>query len=128
DCRYVHKEGRVVTLWWTGVWSEPEQQHFFIGRDITSLRATEQRLRERTDALMRSNRQLSAVLKASPVAIFMLDRNGIVLLWNESAERIFGYSEDEALGRLPPYLAEDNMAEFQENVARAATDAAVTGF
>src|SRR5882672_646317 len=74
DCRYVHKEGRVVTLWWTGVWSEPEQQHFFIGRDITSLRATEQRLREQTDALMRSNRQLSAVLKASPVAIFMLDR------------------------------------------------------
>lgn len=35
DCRYVHKDGRVVTLAWTGVWSEPEQQHFFIGRDMT---------------------------------------------------------------------------------------------
>src|SRR6266852_5732140 len=63
ECRYVHKEGRVVALWWTGVWSEPEQQHFFIGRDIAALKATEQRLRERTDALMRTNRQLSAVLK-----------------------------------------------------------------
>src|SRR5712691_8945020 len=46
DCRYVHKEGRVVTLEWTGVWSEAEQQHFFIGRDITDRKVTEQRLRE----------------------------------------------------------------------------------
>src|SRR6266699_4354393 len=107
ECRYVHKEGRIVALWWTGVWSEPEQQHFFIGRDITALKATEQRLREQTDALVRTNRQLSAVLKASPVAIFMLDPVGSVLLWDESAERIFGYGEKEALGRLPPYLVED---------------------
>jgi PAS domain S-box-containing protein len=35
DCRYVHKDGQTVTLAWTGVWSEPEQQHFFIGRDMT---------------------------------------------------------------------------------------------
>src|SRR5262249_30076892 len=35
DCRYVHKDGRVVPLAWTGVWSEPDQQHFFIGRDMT---------------------------------------------------------------------------------------------
>ncbi len=128
DCRYVHKEGRIVTLWWTGVWSEPEQQHFFIGRDITTLRATEQRLREQTDALVRTNRQLSAVLKASPVAIFMLDPDGSVLLWDESAERIFGYGEKEALGRLPPYLVEDHMAEFRGNIAQAAEDSAATGF
>ncbi len=128
DCRYVHKEGRVVILWWTGVWSEPEQQYFFIGRDVSALKATEQRLREQTDALVHTNRQLSAVLKASPVAIFMLDRNGSVMLWHESAERIFGYSEEEAIGRLPPYLIEDHMAEFRANVAHAVEDAAATGF
>jgi PAS domain S-box-containing protein len=128
DCRYVHKEGRVVTLWWTGVWSEPEQQHFFIGRDITALKATEQRLRERTDALVRTNRQLNAVLKASPVAIFMLDPDGRVVLWTESAERVFGYTEEEALGRFPPYLVEDHMADFRANIiARAADDASATG-
>src|SRR5438552_12038745 len=70
ECRYVHKEGRIVALWWTGVWSEPEQQHFFIGRDITALKATEQRLRERSDELARTNRQLNAILEASPIAIF----------------------------------------------------------
>lgn len=35
ECRYVHKDGHIVTLNWTGVWSEPEQRHFFIGRDAT---------------------------------------------------------------------------------------------
>src|SRR5229473_4524929 len=46
ECRYVHKEGGVVPLWWTGVWSEPEQQHFFIGRDITERKKLEGHLRQ----------------------------------------------------------------------------------
>jgi PAS domain S-box-containing protein len=45
ECAYVHRDGRVVPLAWTGVWSEAEQQHFFIGRDITDRKETEERLR-----------------------------------------------------------------------------------
>jgi diguanylate cyclase (GGDEF)-like protein/PAS domain S-box-containing protein len=45
ESRYVHKDGRVVTLAWTGVWSEPEQRHFFIGRDMTEAKKTEEKLR-----------------------------------------------------------------------------------
>jgi len=45
DCRYVHKDRRVVPLSWTGVWSEADQQHFFIGRDMTERVAVEERLR-----------------------------------------------------------------------------------
>ncbi len=44
DCRYVHKDGHIVMLAWTGVWSEPEQQHFFIGRDMTERIKLEQQL------------------------------------------------------------------------------------
>jgi PAS domain S-box-containing protein len=46
DCRYVHRDGRVVALSWTGVWSEPEQRHFFIGRDMTERIKLEQQLRQ----------------------------------------------------------------------------------
>jgi PAS domain S-box-containing protein len=42
ETRYVHKDGRLVTLAWSGVWSAPEHRHFFIGRDVT-----EQKLNER---------------------------------------------------------------------------------
>jgi diguanylate cyclase (GGDEF)-like protein/PAS domain S-box-containing protein len=45
NTRYLHKGGRVVMLAWTGVWSEPEQRHFFIGRDMTEAKVAEERLR-----------------------------------------------------------------------------------
>ncbi|MEQ8394559.1 ATP-binding protein [Thalassobaculum sp.] len=45
DCRYLHKNGSAVPLSWTGVWSEPEQQHFYIGRDMTEREAAEARVR-----------------------------------------------------------------------------------
>jgi PAS domain S-box-containing protein len=45
ECRYVHRDGRVIPLTWTGVWSGAEEQHFFIGRDMTERIAAEDRLR-----------------------------------------------------------------------------------
>ena len=45
DCRYLHKDGHIVPLSWTGVWSEPERQHYFIGRDMTERVAAEERQR-----------------------------------------------------------------------------------
>jgi len=53
QCRYVHRDGHVVPLSWMGVWSEPEQEHFFIGRDMSDHAAVEQRLRQaqRMDAV-----------------------------------------------------------------------------
>jgi diguanylate cyclase (GGDEF)-like protein/PAS domain S-box-containing protein len=45
ETRYRHKAGRSVTLAWTGVWSEPEQRHFFIGRDMTEAKKAEEKLR-----------------------------------------------------------------------------------
>jgi PAS domain S-box-containing protein len=45
ETRYVHKDGRVVPLSWTGVWAEAEHQYIFIGRDMTERLAAEERLR-----------------------------------------------------------------------------------
>ena len=44
QCRYLHKNGQVVPLAWSGVWSEPEQRHFFFGRDMTEQKAAEEKL------------------------------------------------------------------------------------
>ncbi len=46
ETRYLHKDGRVLTLAWTGVWSEAERQHFFIGRDMTERIRLEAQLRQ----------------------------------------------------------------------------------
>jgi hypothetical protein len=39
----VHKDGRIVTLAWSNVWSEPLQRHFFIGRDMTEAKKARRR-------------------------------------------------------------------------------------
>jgi predicted signal transduction protein with EAL and GGDEF domain len=44
--RGMHKGGRIVPLAWSGVWSEPEQRHFFFGRDMTERKAAEEQLRQ----------------------------------------------------------------------------------
>jgi PAS domain S-box-containing protein len=45
-CRHVHKDGRPVALDWMAVWSEPDREHYFIGRDMTDYDHTEQQLRQ----------------------------------------------------------------------------------
>src|SRR5581483_8152865 len=59
--------------------------------DITGQNAAAAALRE-------SEARKSAILNASLDAIVSLDQKGFVREWNGAAERIFGYSREEALG------------------------------
>ena len=44
-CRYYHKDGHLVSLLWSGVWSERDRHYYFIGRDMTDYDRTEEQLR-----------------------------------------------------------------------------------
>lgn len=114
ESRYVHKDGRVVMLTWTGVWSESEQLHFFIGRD-----ATEQK--RLATAERASKEMLAAVIDASPVAIICLAVDRTVTVWSRAAETIFGYKAEEVLGRPYPLVPQgsDSEAEYDNLFARA---------
>jgi len=46
ECRYLHRDGHPVPLAWTGIWSEPDGQYFFIGRDMAERVALESQLRQ----------------------------------------------------------------------------------
>jgi PAS domain S-box-containing protein len=59
--------------------------------------------RKRTEiALRRTNETLQALITASPRAIFMLDLEGHVKIWNPAAEQIFGWTEAEVIDRPNP--------------------------
>jgi PAS domain S-box-containing protein len=46
ECRYVHRDGHAVPLAWTGIWSEPDRQYFFTGRDMSERIMLEGQLRQ----------------------------------------------------------------------------------
>jgi two-component system cell cycle sensor histidine kinase/response regulator CckA len=53
------------------------------------------------------------------MAIYVLDHDGRVIVWNPGAERIFGWSEDEALGQPLQTVPEGDRAGFQQLLERS---------
>jgi len=106
QCRYRHKDGRIVPLAWTGIWSQPEQRHYFIGRDMTLRLEMEQQLREAKD-------MFAAIIDASPFAIICLDPDRMVMLWNRAAEAVFGYAAGETVGQPYKLVPSGGEAEFE---------------
>jgi len=59
-----------------------------------------------------ASRILATLIEASPLAIVTFDPEGVVTMWNPAAERIFGWSENEALGGRLPFVPAEKQAEF----------------
>ena len=82
-----------------------------IVRDITD--------RETMIATLRhANQTLDAVVQSSPVAILALDASRRVIVWNRNAERIFGLSATDVVGRPFLPLIEVTGTELGEMVRR----------
>ena len=71
------------------------------------------------EALRHANETLRAVIQTSPVAIYTLDLDGKIRTWNAAAERIFGWSEAEVLGRpFPAFTSGPETADALQALLR----------
>jgi PAS domain S-box-containing protein len=92
DSRFIHKDGRAVTLSWMATWSEPVQRHFFIGRDMTESRLAQETLHE-SEQLARN------IIETALDAFVQTNEAGTIINWNSQAEKIFGWPRDDILGK-----------------------------
>ncbi|WP_103956980.1 ATP-binding protein [Nonomuraea solani] len=67
-----------------------------------------------------------AVLAGAPNAVVALDRDQTVLVWNEAAERMFGWTAEEMLGRRAPIVPAELGAEHNAVLERVRTGAPVS--
>jgi len=63
------------------------------------------------------NQTLEALIQACPLSITVFSADdGTVKMWNPAAERIFGWSESEAVGQFVPSIPPDKREEFMANL------------
>jgi PAS domain S-box-containing protein len=90
----VHFESYVSAL---GIWIENHMYPSSNGlslffRDITEKKKSEESLRQSEEL-----RQL--IMNSSLDAIICIDKNGIITGWNQQAEKVFGWKEEEMIGK-----------------------------
>ena len=76
--------------------------------------------RQSDENLRKADELVKAVVQASPEAITALDSEGLVRMWNPGAERLFGWSAEEVLGRPLPYIPPEEREKHKSLVARTA--------
>src|SRR5690348_10373535 len=54
---------------------------------------------------------LEILFASSPLPIIAFNREGRITLWNAAAERVFGWTENEVLGRPLPFIPPEKAAE-----------------
>ena len=74
--------------------------------------------------VQRQRRYYEALIQSSPVAVALLNPEGVVTSWNPTAERLFGYTAEDAVGRNIDDLvaaSEEFRAEAEEYTRRGMT-------
>ncbi|MCT7952338.1 PAS domain-containing protein [Ancylothrix sp. C2] len=76
-------------------------------RDITRRKQAEAGLKE-------TSHILQALIKVSPFPIIGITREALVMVWNDAAEKVFGWSETELLGNALPGVPEEEKESFND--------------
>ena len=79
---------------------------------------------DRTEVLEDSEAQTRAIIESAPNAFTTVDEDGVIMEWNREAERTFGYTAEEVVGRQVVdviILPEDREGHFQRLRAAFAT-------
>lgn len=77
----------------------PIEVHDEIGLLVENFNEMNRSLRHYSDELKLSEKKFRTISSSAQDAIIMCDRGGIITYWNESAGKIFGYDEQEIIGK-----------------------------
>ena len=106
------KDGTIVNVSLT-VSPIPDAKGAIIGASKVARNVTEQK------KVSELQERLAAIVESSDDAIVSKDLNGIIRSWNRGAERLFGYTADEIVGKhISTLAAPDRLDEFPKILER----------
>jgi PAS domain S-box-containing protein len=71
--------------------------------------------------------QYGAILAGSPLAVVSIDAAGDVTSWNRAAERLFGWTQADAIGKPLPIVPNQRRLEFRAMLKRVMAGATLNG-
>jgi PAS domain S-box-containing protein len=77
--------------------------------------------------LFETKSKLELILENSPLAIAGLNLEGQITSWNRAAERLFGWTADEAIGHLCKTIPPEGRQEYLRVIRRVMLDGTVLG-
>lgn len=109
--RYRHSDGRYLSLEWTARAVPQEGLIYAVARDVTDRMAAA----ESRALLEQEHSRLASIVDDADDAIVSKDLRGTVQTWNKAAERLYGYTAAEMLGRsIARLIPLDRMHEEEE--------------
>jgi two-component system cell cycle sensor histidine kinase/response regulator CckA len=87
-------------------------------RDATSRRMAEDARVASELELRVTSERLRVWMSDAPLAIYVLDEDANVLLWNLAAEKMFQWTAGEVIGHPLPFVPEEERAGFDANLAK----------
>lgn len=118
ELRVIHRDGRCLCLETvaTNLLDNPA-----VGGIVVNLRdVTEQKRTHESEA------RLAAIVESSDDAVISADLDGKIISWNPGAERLYGYTQAEALGKSPSFTTAPGESIEMDAIIRDATTAGVT--
>jgi PAS domain S-box-containing protein len=113
--RYRHADGSYRWLNWTATPSVEEDLIYAVARDVTG---------ERLEREART--QLAAIVESTDDAVIGETLDGVITSWNPAAERIFGFSAEETIGRTVALIyPADQAQDVETSMARVRSGLAV---
>ena len=112
--RVVRKDGRVVSMQWSAVWSARDRMMFAVARDVTE--ASRQ-----SAALAEAQASLERAQQIARMGAWELDIPKDELHWSDEVYRIFQLDDDEFGGKYEAFRARvhpDDLAELEAAQAR----------
>jgi PAS domain S-box-containing protein len=64
----------------------------------------------------RARNHLAQVVRGTQDAVFSKDLDGVITTWNPAAERLYGYSAEEAIGRHVAFLMPDHLKHEEREI------------
>lgn len=105
EARRLRKDGQVIDV---SISMAPVAEGFVaVVEDITERKRNERDLRS-------AHGRLAAVIVGSPVAIWTVGSDGMVASWNTAAERLFGWTLAEVIGKPLPIVSATQALEWRE--------------